>query len=340
MSISHFRKYFFTTSFFLMLIGNICAQNPGYTVENISLPTELRDPNNQFSGLQVLNGSLYFLAESRLHEKQEAKMYAVPLADIELHRADSSHPLPYKKHPIIGLDILRNKMTAKGQSYEGLEACILDGANVYLSVETNTPSPFCYLLKGQFLGDDIILDTNIMLPVRKPVKPSGERIYNAGFEAVQLYKNKLYAFFEYNYFDKSYVYTFDNNLNANSLDSVKMDKLPFRITDITQTGKKSFTAINFFYKGEGEDSVYRVKPDDKNYTLTRDSSGFASYCRLITLKKKGKGFSWKPLWDFPASYMPFNWEGVAAYNDGYFLMNDKYTTARPYYSALLYVKKL
>jgi hypothetical protein len=37
-------------------------------------------------------------------------------------------------------------------------------------------------------------------------------------------------------------------------------------------------------------------------------------------------------------YMSYNWEAIAAYKDGYFIMNDKYTAARPYSSVLLYVK--
>ena len=34
---------------------------------------------------------------------------------------------------------------------------------------------------------------------------------------------------------------------------IKIDPLPFRLTDITKTRGNDFTAINYFYKGEGED---------------------------------------------------------------------------------------
>jgi len=33
-----------------------------------------------------------------------------------------------------------------------------------------------------------------------------------------------------------------------------------------------------------------------------------------------------------------NWEGIAAYKGGYFIINDKYTPARPYRTTLLYLR--
>src|ERR1700750_2150457 len=88
-------------------------------------------------------------------------------------------------------------------------------------------------------------------------------VYNAGFEAITLINKRIYAYYEYNYFAKNYAYSYNEALDEKSKDSVLINKLPFRITDITATGNNHFTAVNFFYKGEGKDTVYRVPVSDK-----------------------------------------------------------------------------
>jgi hypothetical protein len=114
--------------------------------------------------------------------------------------------------------------------------------------------------------------------------------------------------------------------------------MPFRITDITATDNNHFTALNFFFKGEGEDSVYRVPLTDTiNHALITKNNVYQNYCRLINIKFNNGHFKWSPLWEFPTANTGFNWEGIAAWKKGYFIINDKYTPARPYASVLLYI---
>ncbi len=313
------------------------TQEKNFSITTISLPPELSYYDNQFSGLQVANGNLYLMSESRLEDNQEAKLYSITLSDINRKLHDTSYILPYKKIKITGLDKLVPMMADEKQVYEGLEAFIVNGQTVYFSVETNTPSGYCYLLKGK-LNDSTVELGPVMTPVPKPKKPDGSSIYNAGFETLALIKKRIFAFYEYNYFDHNYVYCYKTSLNKNRRDSIGIDKLPFRITDITPTGNHHYTAINFFYKGEGGDEIYRLPANDSSNKLIKDGDTYHDYCRLIDIEYDKKHFSWKPLWTIPAEYTGFNWEGIAAYDNGYFLMNDKYTLKRPYYSALLYIK--
>jgi hypothetical protein len=331
-------KFLLLLFLFIFLVKNLSAQDKEFTIHKITLPPELSYYDNQFSGLQFANDKLYLLSESRLEDKQEAKIYAVKLADIEKQLTDTTYVLPYEKIMITGLDKLADQMKDEGQVYEGLEAFILDGGSVFLSVETNTPSPYCYLLKGKWEGN-IIQMLPTLTKILKPRKPDGSSIYNAGYEAITLIKKNIFAFFEYNYFDSNYVYCFNSALKPGSKDSLSADKLPFRITDITPTGNNHFTAINFFYKGEGGDTVYRVPPSDTfNDSLIETQGVYHNYVRLIDVEFKSNHFTWKPLWTFPKEYTGHNWEGIAACNNGYFVMNDKYTLTRPYASVLLYLK--
>lgn len=330
---------------FCLLAGFISfiaqAQQPGFTIHELPLAEEIAYNENQFSGLTVYSNRLYMMSESRLQQGFEAKLYTLDIPQVEKHLADSTVPLTWKKVPIHHLDSLKDKMNAMGQEFEGLEAIIIDNGTVYFSVETTTRSPNCFLIKGVLTDSAVIMNTGFLVAMPKFKFPNDSAVYNAGFEAMVKQGEFLYSFYEYNYFvPENYVrvfnkYSFTGNYCSNSL---SIAKLPFRITDITAAGNNHFTGINYFFKGD-DDSVYRVPPTDTaNYRLIKNGDKYISYCRLIDLELQDTGFVWKPLWEFPKQYHTYNWEGIAAYNDGYFIVNDKYGT-KPPHSVLLYLKK-
>jgi hypothetical protein len=318
------------------------AQKPPLTVHPLSLPKELEFYDNQFSGLAISRGKLFLLSESRLQDKAEAKLYTVQLTDLDRKLQDTAYVLPFQKLPLNHLQSLRTQIKAAGQSYEGLEALQIDGDVVYISVETATPSANCYLLKGRLNSTAVELDTTFFAILPKPLAAAGSHIYNAGFEALTQANKQLVAFFEYNSFpSQNYAYGLDKHRisSASSPRQLPFAPLPFRITDVTPARKHHFTAINFFFKGDGEDAVYRVPASDAaNTKLITDSKGFKNYCRLVDITFKNNRFTWQPLWEFPAQYMGYNWEGIVAYKGGYFIINDKYTPSRPYRTTLLYLQ--
>ena len=320
---------------------HLFAQKIDFIVNNISLPAEVSFYDNQFSGLYIHANKLFFLSESRLQDNAEAKLYSILLADIENKLKDTSSILPFTKIPILNLAVLRAKMKDNGDEYEGLEAMVIDKKNIYLSVETTTASNNCYLLKGVITDTAIILDEVKFIVLKKPLLKDCKHIYNAGFEAMVKMKKTLFAFFEYNYFLDSNIV---DNINLRSFlggknKSFSIKKLPFRLTDITAVGKHNYTAINYFYNGSGEDEIYRVGSYDSiNHKLIYDITGYKSYARLIFLKYRNKKFIWEPIWEFPKSLGIYNWEGLAAYKKGYFVMNDKYTSVKPYKSVLIYLR--
>ena len=325
----------------LFMSLNIAAQKVNFKVRNISLPPEIAYYDNQFSGLYIKNKNLFLMSESRLQDSAEAKLYSVKLTDIKRQQADSNYILPFTKWKIYNLNILRGKMKDNGDDYEGLEAMVIDKDKIYFSVETATPSNNCYLLRGFLTDTAIILDKDNFVVIKKPTDSDGKHIYNAGFEALSKHKKSILSFFEYNYFHTG------NHVNVadvwpfvlNEKKSFSIQKLPFRITDITATGKRSFSALNYFYNGGGEDEIYRVPATDTlNNRLVYNSGAYKSYTRLVSIKKRSNSYTWGPLWEFPKEFWSYNWEGIAAYKKGYFVVNDKYTSARPYKSVLLYLQ--
>ena len=339
----YYLKYIFTLLCCGIFLIAAAQKSANFSIKNIKLPPELSYYDNQFSGMYIQQQVLYLLSESRLQDSAQAKLYAIKIADITTQLADSNFILPYKKIIIANLAKLSNQMQQLGTVYEGLEAMVISGSHIYFTVETTTPSSQCYLLKGTLHDSVVTMDENVIIPLPKPLASNGSHIYNAGFEALSLINNSLYAFFEYNSFAvNNWVLGIRPTTKRSTFISLKaMQQLPFRLTDITQTSKHNFTAINYFYKGAGNDEVYRVPTTDTiNDTLIRDNAGYKSYARLIQLKYKKNKFVWKPLWQLPASYMAYNWECIAAYRKGYFILNDKYTAARPYQSTLLYLQPI
>ena len=250
---------YFSLFLFNFLSFSSFSQKKDFTVLNISLPPEISYYDNQFSGLYIFKENLFLMSESRLQDSAEAKLYAIKLADLEHKMIDSAFILPFRKYHIYNLEFLRDKMKVKGDEYEGLEAIVIDKKMVYFSVETTTPSDNCYLLKGIINDTAVILSPDFLVAMAKPVLPGGNHVYNAGFEALTLLQKNVYlAFFEFNYFpehnDIRWITPslFINNANYHPL---SINKLPFRITDITKTAKNKFTAINYFYKGGGADTV-------------------------------------------------------------------------------------
>lgn len=320
---------------------NLAAQKADFSIHNISLPPEISYYDNQFSGLYIKDNNLFLMSESRLQDSAEAKLYTINLNDIEQQLADTNYILPFTKWHIYNLNILRSKMKNNGDDYEGLEAIVIDKEQIYFSVETATPSNNCYLLKGIINDTAIVLDTVHFVLMKKPIGSDGKHIYNAGFEAIAPINNSIAAFFEFNYFSNANQvnYISDWSFQSGKYHVFNMAKLPFRITDITQTTGRNYTAINYFYKGTGEDEIYRIPArDKKNNRLIKDTFGYKNYCRLIKIKARHSCFSWKPLWEFPANLSSYNWEGIAAYKKGYFIVNDKYTPSRPYKSLLLFLQ--
>jgi len=324
----------------LLLPCSVLAQQAAFDVQNISLPAELLDAENQYSSLNIYKKQILLMAESRVLEKQEAKLYCVSLRQIDKKLKDSSHVLAYKKIPIKGLEFAVNKMLEQKQVCEGLEAMVIHGSDVYFSVETTTPSDYVYLLKGKMKKKAVVLDSTFMLPIWKPRNSRAEIIYNASFECMEWYHDRLFIFFEFNYFDRQdYVYSYNGALEPASKDSFPIDKMPYRISDLKANGVDHFIAVNSFYKGGGKDTINRPHTyDTAAYRLVHDEKGFHDYTRLVDIHFNGSHFTWQPVFEMPKMYEGFNWEGIACYKNGYFLITDKYAPSKPYYSKFVYLK--
>lgn len=331
-------KYFWLI---IILLGPLVsvAQKLAKQILPVRLPAELLDAENQFSGMFIENQKLYLLAESRIQQGHEARLFSMPLADIEQHLNNEQFDLIALKIPILGLQSLQRQMALQQHEFEGLEAVTTMNGFLYFSVETPTKNDYCYVLKGQMLRDSVFLDTTQLIPILKPRRPDGSPIYNAGFESLVATKNKLVAFYEYNNFTKgNYAYTISREPKKATMDSVSLQALPFRLTDVAHWKGKRYVGTNFFYKGD-DDKDYRPGADQPVAdALVKKDGKYQSYSRLISLKMNGRKITWRVLNELPPDYWGYNWEAVAAWRGGFFMLNDKYTPTKIAESKLVFIK--
>lgn len=334
---------YFALLFVIFFASKSFGQTDEWSIQSIPMTGELKSGDNQFSGLYKKCGKLWLMAESRIQEGLEAKVYTIRLKEIKAFLKDSTRIPSFQKHEIIGLDKLVQKMKAQNEVFEGLEAIAIKGKQVFFSVETTTPSLYAYIIKGRYKRGKIWLNENGILPVVKPVATNGDAIYNASFESIAVVKNRLRIFFEYNYFQgDNYTYSYNLKLDAASKDSAKINLMPYRISDVYYLGNGEYAGINTFYKGGGKDTINRPRANDTlANSLVLNNAGYHNFTRLVKINDNGSDFHWEPLYTLPTNWADgFNWEGMAPYKGGYLIVNDKYTPTKPYYSILLYLKPL
>lgn len=340
------RKYVYIT--IIVLLSNclvttlLFAQEFRFKIQNVTLPDEIQNPDHEFSGLYISGEKLFLLPENRFDNKEQYKLFTIQLSDLEQQIKDSAYQLPYNRIQIQNLNLMQEKINAAGQIYEGFEAILIKEDSIYLSVETTTQSTFAYLLRGLLQDSSLIMDIEFLFPIPKPCRKDGSQIYNAGFESLEWMDKGMILFYEYNSFsDGNHGFGFQYPLlSQKKLQFPLVPGIPFRLTDITQTAAHQYTGINYFYKGAGADTLYRPIPNDiKQLQLVNDDLGYHNYCRLISIEIKDNKLSWQSLWEFPKDYQSYNWEGIASYKKGYYIINDRYTSKKPYRSNLIFISK-
>ena len=327
----------------------------------INLSDTLAHPENQFSGLTYRNHKLYLLCESRIQENHIARIYSINKKELKKAIADSTYQPAHKTILIKNLEKVKAQIDAGGNLFEGLEAIDVKGKNVWLTIETISPSLKGYVISGKLKKNELIINDIDILALDIPLK-NGEVLDNSGYESIAYKNGKLLAAFEYNYFDTvNRFYSLNKNLSDTSIDYLATAKVPFRITDWQFTGKDKLVALNVFYKGKA-DSYFRVPSTDSlNYKYTVNDKGEPeSFARIIQIyktswtsytstgilhdikrsnKKKNDYYNWKTIGLLPSDYgKGYNWEGVTAFKKGYFITNDKFTPTRERKSYLLYIE--
>jgi len=313
-------KTLFLLLFTSILFIKVSGQEAAYDFQELKLNKTMASPTQEFSGLYIFKDNLYLLPENDI--KNISGLFIMKVSDLEKQAADKNRVAKTRSLKFSNLDLMIKKINQRNQGYDGLEALTVTDKEIYFSVETVEDT--CYLIKGSIKESTIVMDTKFLIGLLKPKRQNGARTCNAGFEGMEFSGSNLLCFFEFNDLYTASVAVV-NILNGET--SWKpLARLAFRLTDVTWTANNKLTAINYFYAGGGCDTIYQPEKHSADYRLATDNEyKFKNLCRLIELEQTETGFNWNPVFNFPAPYHLFNWEGIAAYKESYFLINDRYT---------------
>lgn len=274
--------------------------------------------NEEFSGIAVKGDSLYLLPQCAGWGSAKY-IYRFSAKEAVDNAHDSTKPgIRAIKIRLYGLDALRNEKQIK-KSYDGFEAITIVGDSCYILIESKDEDPFCYLIKAVFDGDGLIVQPH-PVELRKPRQKK-----NVGFEAMYYdpIANRLKIFFEYNGFDTAPDTTaigYEVNTNMSSATKFAVPVLPFRLTDITMTNTGDIYGINFYWGGEYKQylsfAADNLQASEKfpGLSLKEDTNEY--FGRIVRLRNN----EWTGVGDLFSTKI--NWEGIAAYYNGFFLIAD------------------
>jgi hypothetical protein len=304
------------------LLTAIAAMQSLHTVQHIPLAGEITSDKTEISGMAWYGDLLILVPQypHRLGKTRNGKLFAIQKADI-ISYLDGTSTGPLEPIAIpINSQIFRGEI----KGFEGFEAIAFSGNQAYLTIEASGPMKG-YLATGTLDPDlmSLTLDPNI---VEIPLQA---RIDNFADEALVIFQNKLYTFYEANGInDNPQPVAHSFNLDLEPLDTLPMPAIEYRLTDASAPDENGvFWVLNYFFWGD----FNKIKPGEDQLSPGRASVSILPLPveRLVQLKITENGII---LGDHAPIRLAIaengfarNWEALASLDDrGFLVATDKY----------------
>jgi hypothetical protein len=332
------RPNVFLIGLITLFIAKAAAQVRPYPI-SLDLASIKPIKKKEFSGLVIREDQLLLLPQHADTGKNTYKFIYALNVD-EAHKAalaQAKRAIPVKeKYRIIGLEDLLINQSIRG--YEGFEAMVIVNNDYYFLIETiceDSPpvcGPACYLIKGTQRDDIILLDSKVV-PLQRPA-----RVKNAGFEALYYdpVSQRLLIYFEYNGLEKPPM-GYGVNLSLSKVDTLQMAPVLFRITDITTDNSGDVYALNFYWGGEYRNYIEKSEANTaaarqmKNVNIPLREDTLFTFMRILKLQDGDWNIA------YLATDVKQNWEGIAWYKEGFFIVSDDNGGANGLKTALWYI---
>ena len=210
--------------------------------------------------------------------------------------------------------------------YEGYEAIVFVGDEVYLTIEAETNHPTGYLLAGTMASDlsALTVDTSNLVEIQSQSESSNkaeEALIVAGDSVITIYEVNGVALNT-----SPVAHAFDANLASQG--TLSFPSIEYRVTDASALdGDNRFWAINYFYTGS-DDLVPENDPLADQYGQGLSHARSDTVERLVEFQYAESGIT---LVDAPPIQLELlekdarNWEGLVRLDDrGFLLMTDKF----------------
>ena len=161
---------------------------------------------------------------------------------------------------------------------------MINNKKIYFKRETKTLSKI-YFTKRNVEWYCILLDKSMIVTIVKPFDAGCKHMYYVVFRQSQNFKYFIPLFLIPIILIKVMFKKCRCLIIFSGEWKTFLQKVPFRITVITLTGKHTFTAVNYLYNRTAEVETYRVWSNDtNNYGLIYVTICFRSFAMSISIK--------------------------------------------------------
>lgn len=289
----------------------------------IPLTGPAAESRSEISGMAWYNDTLILLPQypSRFRTA-DGVLFGIKKADILAFLDGSiSEPLLPTEIPLIAPQVERI------DGFEGFEAIAFSGDQVYLTIEAKPSLMMGYLIMGSI--NPSLKELHLDLDSLKEIPPQSQ-IDNMTYEALLVTSNSVLSFFEANGLQNNpspYAQAF--TLAGEHLQSIPMDHLEYRLTDVTPLDSDNhFWGINYFFPG---DTKLTPKDDPLAIKHGEGPSHAASIAveRLIQFHYSTDGIAITDTPPIQLQLLPDdearNWEALARLDQrGFLLATDKF----------------
>ena len=299
-----------------------------YSVTEIELVGPVAKAQADISGMAWCGEHLILVPQypSMFQNEGKASVFLIPKADLEAYLDGSvtgaiePAMIPFEEGDLVD----------RIDGFEGFEAVIFDGDDVYLTIEARDGGEMVgYLVKGSVTGDcaGITLDAGLAVSIQPQAN-----LRNMTDETIIIYNDQIHTIYEANGINVNpdpVAHVF--SLDLNRVGKLSFPNIEYRITDATLPEADGlFWAINYFFPGDT-----KLKPGTDEiaveFGLGETHQDAEEVERLIALRITDDGVT---LAGLPPVYLSLdtdyddsrNWEGLVRFGEGFLLVTDEFPT--------------
>jgi hypothetical protein len=307
--------------FFYFSGGIVSGTLEDQNVVSLPLTGPLADAKAEVSGLAWYEDNLVLLPQypNFSDEGSDGFLYTLPKAEI-LAYLDGTSKTELEPKPI---KLIAPGLADQIPNFQGFESIGFSGSKVFLTIEAGDGTDMQgYLISGTISADlsQLELDTTKLTSI--PTQAVSE---NHTDESILVLEDRVVTFYEV--IGEAIVadpvaHVFDFDLN--SLGTIPMDNIEYRLTDTALSSGNEFWGINYFFPGD-TDLMPSIDPIADVYG--KSNVGFEHVERLVKFEYSEDGITLAKT--APISLVltedARNWEGLVMLDErGFLLATDKF----------------
>ncbi len=295
------------------------------SVVSLPLTGSLADAKAEVSGLGWYEDNLILLPQypNFSDEGSDGFLYALLKAEI-LAYLDGTGKTELEPKPIT---LIAPGLADQIPNFQGFESIGFSGSKVFLTIEAGDGTDMQgYLISGIISADlsQLELDTTKLTSI--PIQAVSE---NHTDESILVFEDRVVTFYEVigeAIVANPVAHVFDFDLN--SLGTIPMDSIEYRLTDTAFSSGNEFWGINYFFPGD-TDLLPSVDPIADVYGNGESNAEFEHVERLVKFEYSEDEITLAKTAPIPLVLTEDarNWEGLVVLDDrGFLLATDKFPT--------------